>query len=101
ERRDTSDDDAMRAAHASLYAVHWPALRPLPGARRLLDTCAERGLRNVLATSASKPELEALLRSLDADSVITTVTSADDAEESKPAPDIVQVALQKSGLDAQ
>src|SRR5690348_4364124 len=79
DESDKSDDDAMVAAHASLYAVHWPALRPLPGARRLLDTCAERGLRTVLATSASRPELDALLRCLDADSSITAVTSADDA----------------------
>jgi HAD superfamily hydrolase (TIGR01509 family) len=100
EGHDTADDDALRAAHASLYAVHWPALRRLPGARGLLDTCAGRGLRNVLATSASKPELEALLRCLDADAVIATVTSADDAEQSKPAPDIVEVALRKSGLSA-
>jgi HAD superfamily hydrolase (TIGR01509 family) len=98
---DTRDDDALRAAHASLYAAHWPALRPLPGARRLLDQCAARGLRNVLATSASKPELEALLRSLDADAVIDLVTSAADAKESKPAPDIVEVALQRSGLSAE
>ncbi|GAA2617989.1 HAD family hydrolase [Dactylosporangium fulvum] len=98
---DTAEDDALRAAHSSLYAVHWTALRPLAGARALLYTCAARGLRNVLATSASRPELEALLRCLDADSVISTVTSADDASESKPAPDIVEVALRRSGLSAE
>ena len=97
---DPSDDDALRAAHSSLYATSWPALRRLPGARHLLRTCAERGLRNVLATSASKPELDALLRCLDADAVIDTVTSADDTGQSKPAPDIVEVALRRSGLDA-
>lgn len=101
EDHDPSDDDALRAAHASLYAVHWPALRALPGARRLLQTCAGRGLRTVLATSASKRELEALLRCLDAESAITAVTSADDADQSKPAPDIVQVALDRSGLSAE
>ena len=97
---DPGDDDAMRAAHSSLYAAQWTALRRLPGAQRLLETCADRGLRNVLATSASKPELGALLRCLDADAVIDTVTSADDAGESKPAPDIVEVALRRAKLDA-
>src|SRR4051794_33075222 len=72
---DTAEDDGLQAAHASGYAVYWPALRALPGARQLLDTCAGRGLRNVLATSASKPELEALLRCLDADAAIAAVTS--------------------------
>ncbi|WP_432833198.1 HAD family hydrolase [Dactylosporangium sp. CA-092794] len=98
---DDSADDAIRAAHASLYAVHWPALRRLPGARRLLDACADRGLRVVLATSASRPELEALLRCLDADASLAAVTSADDAERSKPAPDIVEVALRRAGLSAE
>jgi HAD superfamily hydrolase (TIGR01509 family) len=98
---DPADDDALRDAHAALYAVHWPALRPLPGARRLLEECTERGLRVVLATSASRPELDALLRCLDADSAIAAVTSSDDAEESKPAPDIVEVALRRSGLTAE
>ncbi|WP_344610816.1 HAD family hydrolase [Dactylosporangium salmoneum] len=98
---DDEADRAVRAAHASLFAVHWPALRPLPGARRLLDTCADRGLRVVLATSASRPELDALLRCLDSDGSLTAVTSADDAGASKPAPDIVEVAVQRSGLSAE
>jgi HAD superfamily hydrolase (TIGR01509 family) len=98
---DDSDDGALVAAHASLYAVHWPALRPLPGARHLLDTCADRGLRAVLATSASRPELDALLHCLDADASITAVTSADDAEHSKPAADIIEVALRRAGLSAE
>ncbi|WP_432982060.1 HAD family hydrolase [Dactylosporangium sp. CA-233914] len=97
---DSSGDDAIRAAHSSIYATYWPALRPLPGARRLLDTCADRGLRTVLATSASRPELDALLRCLDADASLTAVTSADDADRSKPDPDIVTVALSRSALSA-
>jgi HAD superfamily hydrolase (TIGR01509 family) len=99
--RDRERDGDIVAAHASLHAVHWPALRPLPGARRLLEECADRGLQVVLATSASRPELEALLRCLDADDALAAVTSADDAERSKPAPDIVEVALQRSGLSAE
>jgi HAD superfamily hydrolase (TIGR01509 family) len=99
--RDHARDGALAAAHASLVAVHRPALRRLPGARRLLRECAGRGLRVVLATSASRPELEALLHCLDADAWLSAVTSADDAEQSKPAPDIIQVALERSGLSAE
>jgi HAD superfamily hydrolase (TIGR01509 family) len=96
--RDHSDDDNIRAAHASLYAVYWFRLRPTPGARELLQAVDDRGMRVVLASSASKPELEAMLRVLDADDFIDTATSADDAETSKPAPDIVRVALDRTGL---
>src|SRR5687768_4246646 len=98
EDRDRSDDDKIRAAHASLYAVYWYRLRPTPGARRLVRTCNERGLRVVLASSASRPELEAMLRALAVDDWIDETTSADDADTSKPAPDILENALAKSGL---
>ena len=96
--RDRADDDAMRAAHTSLYATYWDRLRPTPGARELVQAVAERGLRVVLASSASRPELAAMLRALDADDVVDTVVGADDAGASKPAPDIVQRALGESGL---
>lgn len=98
--RDRSADDAMRAAHTSHYAAHRSDIRPLPGARRLLDACAQRGLRVVLASSASRDELEAVLHTLDADASLTAVTSADDAKRGKPAPDIVEAALERSGLSA-
>src|SRR5258705_13066629 len=65
----------MSTEPSSTACTSWTALRPLPGARHLLYECAGRGPRNVLATSASKPELRALLRCLDADAVIDVVTS--------------------------
>jgi HAD superfamily hydrolase (TIGR01509 family) len=98
--RDRSSDAAMAQAHTALYATFWDRLRPLPGAADLLRGCAARGLRVVLASSASKPELRALRAALDADDVIDVATSADDAGESKPAPDILESALHASGLSA-
>ncbi|HEX6501349.1 MAG TPA: HAD family hydrolase [Micromonosporaceae bacterium] len=97
--RDQSGDDALSAAHLTLYAAYWGRLRPLPGAADLLRACAARGWRVVLASSASDRELGALRRALDADDVIAVATTKDDAGASKPAPDILQVALDKAGLD--
>ena len=91
--RDRSRDDQLRAAHFALYAEYWSRLRPLPGATALLRACADRALRVVLASSASATELAALRRVLAVDDVITGATSGSDAEETKPAPDIVQAAL--------
>jgi phosphoglycolate phosphatase-like HAD superfamily hydrolase len=51
----------------------------------------------VLASSASEPEMKALRAALDADDAITAATSSDDVEQSKPAPDIVQVTLDRAG----
>jgi HAD superfamily hydrolase (TIGR01509 family) len=98
--RDRDADEEMRAAHLALYTTYWERLRPLPGATDLLRACAGRGLRIVLASSASKKELAALRRALGADDVIDTATSASDVDASKPDPDIIDVALRESGLSA-
>lgn len=96
--RDT-DDNALKAAHTTLYRQYWGRLVPLPGARDLVRACSERGLDVVLASSASDDELEALTDALDADDAITAATSSADAEAGKPAPDILQSALDASGVD--
>jgi HAD superfamily hydrolase (TIGR01509 family) len=96
--RDRDADDDMRAAHRSLYGVFWTRLRAFDGAADLLRTCAERGMKVVLASSASAPELAALRAALDADDAITDATSSSEAGESKPAPDIVELALERAGV---
>jgi HAD superfamily hydrolase (TIGR01509 family) len=98
--RDRAADETLRAAHLTLYTTYWERLRPLPGAADLLRACAARGLRVVLASSASKKELATLRRTLDADDVIYGATSKDDVGSSKPDPDIVAVALATGGLSA-
>jgi HAD superfamily hydrolase (TIGR01509 family) len=98
--RDTDQDDALTAAHLTLYKQWWGRLNPLPGAGELLRRCAANGLRVVLASSASEEELGALRCALDAEDVIDAATSSSDAQSGKPAPDIVVSALDKSGLDA-
>jgi phosphoglycolate phosphatase-like HAD superfamily hydrolase len=55
----------------------------------------------VLARSADPRELEVLRAALDADDAIDEVPSASDVDVSKPAPDLVQVALQKAGTSPQ
>jgi HAD superfamily hydrolase (TIGR01509 family) len=100
EDRDTDDDEAMIAGHLALYRQHWGNLRPLPGATDLVQTCAARGLKVVLASSASSGELDALREALDADDAIFAATSSSDADAGKPRPDILQAALNESRLDA-
>src|SRR3954469_8379806 len=97
--RDTGDDEQMTTAHDVLYGSWWERLRPLPGAADLLRACAKRGLAVVLASSAKGGELEILRKIVDADDAITAATSSSDAKESKPAPDILQAALDQSGVD--
>ena len=99
EQRDRDDDDALTDAHLTLYRQHWGRLVPLPGAAKLLHACADRGHSVVLASSASDEELQALTSTLDADDAIDVATSSSDADSGKPAPDILEAALKRSGLD--
>ena len=96
------DDVSARAKdlHSRFYMETAHLLKPLPGARRLLDLVAATGLQVVLATSAPEDELALLRKLLDQEDVISAVTSSDDVDVAKPKPDIVEVALQRAGVDA-
>lgn len=79
-------------------ARHLPSLRPTPGARDLLHRLSAGGLKLVVASSAKEDELQGLLRICGADEVVEDQTSSDDADRSKPDPDIVHAALEKIAL---
>jgi HAD superfamily hydrolase (TIGR01509 family) len=97
--RDKDADEELTAAHDALAGAWWDRLRPLPGAADLLRACADRGLAVVLASSAKAHELGILREVIGADDVITAATSSSDAEQSKPAPDILEAALDQSDVD--
>ena len=73
-------------------------LEAFPEVRALLQKMKEVGLKLVVATSAGEDLLEDLLERAHVNDLIEKRTSSDDAEQSKPAPDIVQAALKKAGL---
>ncbi|WP_328471567.1 HAD family hydrolase [Streptomyces sp. NBC_00448] len=100
EDRDRDGGEALSAAHDTLYAQYWSRLAPLPGAPDLLRACAARGWRVVLASSAKEEEAQVMIRALDVGDVIDAVTTASDVSSSKPAPDLVQQALEKAGVAA-
>jgi len=72
-------------------------IRALPGAAALLRAVHDRGVRVVLATSADKADLDALLAAIDADDAIDGVTGAADVDQAKPAPELFEVALELAG----
>jgi HAD superfamily hydrolase (TIGR01509 family) len=73
---------------------------PLPGARDLLVAVKERGHRLVLASSGKPQHVDPFVDLLDARDLADAITSSQDAEASKPAPDLLQVALKKLGAPA-
>jgi HAD superfamily hydrolase (TIGR01509 family) len=72
-------------------------MSPLPGARDLLVALRERGHRLVLASSGKPQHVERYLDLLDARDVAEAWTTSEDVESTKPAPDLLQVALTKLG----
>jgi HAD superfamily hydrolase (TIGR01509 family) len=77
-----------------------PSLGATPGAHELIARMRERDLRLVIATSARADELNALLEQAGLSDLIERRTTSDDAEDSKPDPDIVHAALVKGQLEA-
>jgi HAD superfamily hydrolase (TIGR01509 family) len=77
-----------------------PRLKPFPKARELLLRLREDGLRLVVATSAKRSEMDALLELCGASDLVHAHTSSDEADKSKPDPDIIQAALRKAEASA-
>jgi HAD superfamily hydrolase (TIGR01549 family) len=74
-----------------------PLLRPFAGVRGLFERLIGDGIQLALASSAKPDELEVYKQIAEISDLLDAVTSSDDAEESKPAPDIVRAALNKLG----
>ncbi|HEY2066207.1 MAG TPA: HAD family hydrolase [Gemmatimonadaceae bacterium] len=77
-----------------------PSLRATPGARALLERLRGLGLELIVATSARAEEVGAILTQAGVSDLIQAASSSDDADRSKPDPDIVRAALRKAGEQA-
>jgi HAD superfamily hydrolase (TIGR01509 family) len=69
----------------------------LPGARELLRAIKERGHDLVLASSGQAEHVDTYLDLLGARDLADAWTTSADVESAKPAPDLLQVALEKIG----
>lgn len=88
--------EEMQALRVEIFMHDYLARsRPFPAVRQLFERIRRDGMRIALASSAKKPELQHHLESLGIADLVEGATSADDAEHSKPAPDIFQAALRR------
>ena len=85
-------DEAQGEAFRGRYRGE---VRPFPGAQALIERAHEDGKLIVLASSASREELDFWVELLGVAHLLTATTSRDDVEHSKPAPDIFRAALDK------
>jgi HAD superfamily hydrolase (TIGR01509 family) len=72
-------------------------LKPFPRVRELLQRMKQDGLALAIASSAKEDELGPLLEKAGVQDLVPVRTSSDDAENSKPDPDIVAAALARLG----
>ncbi len=72
-----------------------PTLTAFPRTRNLLEHMLANGFRLVVATSASKEDLTNILTQAKLSDLLNNRVTSDDAENSKPDPDILQAALKK------
>jgi len=72
-----------------------PGVKPFPGTRELIERVKAEGLQVAIASSAKEDELKEYLKIARIDDLIEHITSSDDAERSKPYPDVFQAALAK------
>src|SRR4029079_14720946 len=73
-------------------------LKPLPGSRALVLRVRDDGLKAIVATSAKDDELKGLLQAAAVNDLMEERATASDAKRSKPDPDIVQAAVEESGM---
>src|SRR5947209_5820988 len=96
------DGKQLAADHTRHYTriAESRTLPAFPGVRELLTELRRRRLRTILATSSKIKELEITQKSagIDLTRLVDDVVTADDAEKSKPHPDLVHAGVKKSGV---
>jgi HAD superfamily hydrolase (TIGR01509 family) len=93
------DRPEASTARAGRYRELLGDVEAFPAAGDLLRHLHLHGVAVVLATSSPADELAPVLRLLDADDAIDAQTTADDVQQSKPAPDVFVAAMQAGAVD--
>jgi HAD superfamily hydrolase (TIGR01509 family) len=76
---------------------YMPRVKPFPQVPELFQRILDDGKKIALATSAKDKELKQLKKIAGIEGLFDEETSSDDADESKPHPDIFEAALKQVG----
>ena len=90
--------DRLRRVHATSYQQQASQIRPLPGARELLEWLSEAGIPWAIATSGRMETAAVNLASLGVDPQQLPVVTRDQVKYAKPDPDLFLAAAAR--LDA-
>lgn len=95
------EGEAISGYRSALFkTTYLDAVRPFPGVRPLFERIRSAGLSIALASSGRRSEVEHYQEILGIADLVDAAASSDDADRSKPHPDIFEAALGKlAGID--
>ena len=94
---ETAVGDDVRGLHDKYFRAGLRTICPLDGASELVETLAARGHPLVLASSSEADLVDELLHLVDVRRHLSALVTGSDDVASKPAPDIVQLAVSRVG----
>ena len=97
-RLDPERSERLRRGHAEAYLRRASEVRPLPGARELLDALTDAEIPWAIATSGRMKTARPVLESLGVDFARTPVITRDQVKYAKPDPDLFLAAADKLGV---
>ncbi len=101
EELDAKGEELEKHRGQVLKERYRPQITPFPGGRELLQRLQADSIRIALAPSAKGDELQVYKQAADIDDLLDAETSSDDAEASKPNPDIFIAAMKRlSGISS-
>jgi HAD superfamily hydrolase (TIGR01509 family) len=89
--------ERLRQLHLAAYIRLRPQVRPLPGARELLDFLTENGSPWAVATSGWMETAQFNLEALGIDPAVVPVVTRDQVKYAKPDPDLFLAAADRLG----
>jgi HAD superfamily hydrolase (TIGR01509 family) len=97
--REVTPEEVQRIQeqHAEAFARLLPQVRPLPGARELLEALTRAGIPWAIATSGRRDVARPLLELLGVDEGIPVITR-EDVQYAKPDPDLFLAAAARLGV---
>ena len=99
--KDSPEGKQISQRRKSLFLQQYlSTVKPFPRALDLLQKMRDQGLKLVIATSAEPDELQAMLRLIsdNAAELFENATTAKDASQSKPDPDVIEAAISRVDL---
>lgn len=100
--KDSDEGQELSSVRSDIFKRRYlPEIQAFPRVRDLVIRLREDGFDRVVASSSSADDLDDLLEVAGVSDLVRSATSADDADRSKPAPDIVESAVARANVERQ